>query len=333
MNVLIIAPVIYSVTPDNRYAGIERLCGYWAKGLHDRGYKVTLAAAQGSRVPSGIQLIETPQGDFSAGERNAYFIYRPRLQESDAIFDFSHSHIAMRENKLPAACWIWHDPGIQRVELPNYGVKSLSFWQKRRLQLFQGNLSDVFDCHCGPTPEVQEAGDYFVFIGRPTPTKGMMQAVDICRAGGFKCYLIGGLGLNDDKSYLEAIKAKCGDGIEYLGQVSDEAKNEILSRARALIYPINYPPFSGESHSHKSVDAALQGIPLIAYDQGALREVFGASTGCTLVSNQADFIKSMDEVRTDMEYRQYIQACAAERWSPPKVMDRAEELIKEIANG
>ena len=331
MNILIIAPSIYPVTPENRYAGIEKLCGYWANGLHERGYQVTLAAGKGTRVSSGIEVIETPLGDFNNGEKNAYFIYRPRLREFSAILDFSHSHIGMRENKLPAVCWIWHDPALQRVDLPSYGVQSLSDWQKRRLQLFQGKLSSIFDCHCGPTPEVKEASDYFVFIGRPTPTKGMMQAVDICHAGGFKCYLIGGLGVNDDVRYMETIKAKCNNGVEYLGSVSDEAKIEILGSARALIYPISYPPHTGEAHSHKTVDACLQGVPLIAYNQGALHEVFGStSNGCQLVLKQDDFIKRMEGVCTGIEYRQHIQAWASERWSIPKVMDRAKELIRQV---
>ena len=349
-SVLIIAPVIFPCGGDTRYQGIERLCLYWGCELHRLGYKASVVSARGSVFPRGITHIEVPLGDFTQGELVAYASYKPEIRNYDVILEMSHSHWAMREfTDLPAVAWCWHTPALMQPPLPSYNLFALSEYQKNQLFAYQGLTARVFDPHCGrhwgevglePSPgtekEEKEAvgggiSNYYVFIGRATPTKGMLEAVRMCKNNSLPLRIIGGLGPNDDPAYLYQVEAECCGDIEYLGQVSDEVKNHFLSRAKALIYPINYPNQYGESHSHKSVDSLLAGIPVVAYRQGALDEVIEHGVDGFLAANEHEFVDYMLEV--DSLDRDTIRRRATGRWSIENVVSRAIPVLDEVAGG
>lgn len=57
--------------------------------------------------------------------------------------------------------------------------------------------------------------------------------------------------------------------IRWLGQVSGQAKRDALEQADIFVFPTYYPP---EGHPWVIVEAMAAGLPVIATDQGAIRE-------------------------------------------------------------
>ena len=328
-SVLVISPVLFPSGGDMRYAGIERLAYYWSKELAQREIRVTLVASKGSVAPKSVALISVPQGDFVQGELVAYGAYRHLLLQYDLILDFSHSHLAMREFTLPAVAWCWHTPSLMQPPLPSYNVLALTEYQRQQLAQYQGVMALVLDPHCGVSGELKETDSSYIFIGRATPTKGMLEAAVLCQELGVPLDVVGGLGPGDDPAYLEKVQVACGNG--YWGQVPDTLKNVLLAKARALIYPINYPNQQGEAHSHKSVDSLLAGCPVVAYNQGALSEVIEHGVDGFLAQNREEFKAFM--LRVEELDRELIQERAAKRWSIEGIVDRAWPLLTEVARG
>lgn len=332
-KLLLISPVVYPCG-SSRYSGIERLVGHWAEGLVRNGYSISVVCADGSTfIDTRIQPIITPRGDFTTGELISYGIYKSELGKFDAIVDFSHSHYAMRENKsLKAFCFTWHDPVIMQPPLPTYNICSLSHWQSLRLYSHQNSNSLIFDPHCGYPVKIGK-NHHSIFIGKAHPSKGLHLAVQLCAD---KLVVIGGLGIGDDEKYLTDAKelAKTlNHDVEFYGEVDDNAKDYLLSNSYSLVFPVNYPPSMGEAHSHKSVDALLAGVPVIAYRQGALEEfITDGFNGYLIDHGDEDKFRVGIQLAKSLN-RHEIQQDAISHWGIDDVMKRAISLIERVKDG
>jgi len=331
-RILVISTMIFPVSPENKYAGIETLVRLISNELNHRGHQVSLAAPQGSRLPKGIEHINTGAcGDFIESERRAYWIYGPRLREFEAILDLSHSHWAMMENNLHAIAFIWHDPYIMKPQEPSYNVCALSQWQANRFRQIYGYEARVVDPHCGHPGELKPAKGSFLFLGKMGPQKGCLEAIEICHELGVPLDIIGGPGPGDPPEYLEKVRGNCHSGVVYQGEVDDPTKITFLEEAKALIYPINYPPGQGEAHSHKTVDTLLCGCPVVTYNTGAFSELIEHGVTGFLANDREDFKQLM--MKVDGLDRKLIREKAVERWSVEATVDRLLGVIDNVSRG
>lgn len=100
--------------------------------------------------------------------------------------------------------------------------------------------------------------DYFLYIGRTIPKKGIKVAQQVCKKLGKKLKIIGQLS--------DGFKL---DGAEYLGVINDpKLKSELIAKAHAVFVPSVYlEPFAGTN-----VEAQLCGTPAITTDFGVFPE-------------------------------------------------------------
>jgi glycosyltransferase involved in cell wall biosynthesis len=112
--------------------------------------------------------------------------------------------------------------------------------------------------------------DYFLVFGRVVPYKRVDLAVAACGRLGRALKVAGG------GRALEAVRAEApaGADIRFLGKVSDEERDRLLSGARALLFP------GEEDFGIVPVEAQAAGVPVIAYGVGGAGEtVLDGRTG------------------------------------------------------
>jgi hypothetical protein len=103
--------------------------------------------------------------------------------------------------------------------------------------------------------------DYFLFLGRLSPEKGLDIAIKVCASIG-KRLVIAGQG---DISTYGSLPALC----EYVGYVSDPEQRKILIRnASALFMPSRY-----EAFGLAAIEALMSGVPLLTTDFGSFPEI------------------------------------------------------------
>lgn len=121
------------------------------------------------------------------------------------------------------------------------------------------NYFDLNDYTFRPDKE-----DYFFWIGRPTPLKGLHVAADVCKEIGAKLYAAG------------QGKPPAGLDVEHIGVVSIEERDRWMGGAKGLFCPTLYI----EPFGCIAVEAMLCGTPVISTDFGAFPEtVIHGKTG------------------------------------------------------
>jgi glycosyltransferase involved in cell wall biosynthesis len=110
--------------------------------------------------------------------------------------------------------------------------------------------------------------DFYLVFGRVVPYKRVDLAVAACAQTGRSLKVAGG------GRALEAVRALASEGVELLGRVSETERDELLSGARALLFP------GEEDFGIVPVEAQAAGVPVIAYGVGGAAEsVLDGRTG------------------------------------------------------
>ncbi len=112
--------------------------------------------------------------------------------------------------------------------------------------------------------------DFYLVFGRVVPYKRVDLAVAACASLGLPLKVAG------DGRALDAVRAGAppGGSVEFLGRVSERERDELLSGARALLFP------GEEDFGIVPVEAQAAGVPVIAYGVGGAAEtVLDGRTG------------------------------------------------------
>ena len=105
--------------------------------------------------------------------------------------------------------------------------------------------------------------------GRIMPNKGTALAARAARAAGVPLTILGAV---EDRGYFEAeVAPLLGEGVRYGGHLSGEALADALGRASALLFT----PMWDEPFGLAAIEAMACGLPVAAFERGAVREVVG----------------------------------------------------------
>ncbi|MHB8472596.1 MAG: glycosyltransferase [Gammaproteobacteria bacterium] len=105
-----------------------------------------------------------------------------------------------------------------------------------------------------------EPDDYYLFLGRLAPEKGVQLAIDVCAALNVRLCIAG-------QGKLEIFQLK--GRVENLGFIDDmQTRNSILRKAKAILAPTVMP----EPFGMVVIEALMSGVPVISSDWGAFPE-------------------------------------------------------------
>ena len=176
------------------------------------------------------------------------------------------------------------------------------------------------------------SAEYLLFIGKLSPDKGCLEAIQACRDLKQRLEIIGPVTPGDPPEYVAQVLSQCdGQDIVYHGEVTEAQKLALLQRAKALLYPVSYPPGFGEGHSHKMVEAMLCGVPCIAYDQGAMSEVIDQGVTGLVISGRSQLAQAVKDCET--MNRAGCRERAIDRWDYRNVVARWLPVMALVTRG
>jgi glycosyltransferase involved in cell wall biosynthesis len=173
-------------------------------------------------------------------------------------------------------------------------------------------------------PEVPQDAP-LLFLSRIESIKGPDLAIEIARASGRRLILAGNRAESGaERAFWDKRIAGCigKDGIEWVGEVNDAAKNELLGRAAALVVPIQWD----EPFGIVFAEALAAGTPVITCKRGATPEIIEPGRTGFFISDVSSGSLAVKQIRTLR--RADCRQAAVNRFSSEVCADRYLDLYR-----
>jgi glycosyltransferase involved in cell wall biosynthesis len=280
MRIGLIAPPFIEVPP-RRYGGTELFIANLARELYGRGHEVTVYANGESEVPCQVKWryeraewpLEDPlRAQVKNADHAAWAIREAAAEDVIHLNDAVAVPLTLF-TRQPAVFTIHHphEPALSELYLkyPRIHYVAIANWLAHRERMPRLHVVP----HGIPVENYlfsDQKDDYVAFLGRMAPCKGPHLAIEAARRAGVRLKMAGEIQpLFHDYWNTEVLPRVDGQHVEYLGEADRELKNELLSRARALLFPIQWE----EPFGLVMIEAMACGTPVLALPGGAVDEV------------------------------------------------------------
>lgn len=288
MHILITADAELPVPPIH-YGGIERVIASLIEEFRRRGHVVGLVAH--SESTAAVDAFFPWPGKSSQGRldslRNTLALTKAvKSFRPDVLHSFSRLMwlfpLALSSSRLPIVMSYQRDPSGRTVSLARRVLGDrLCFTGCSQSIADLGRSRGGGEWYGIPNfidpekfiyqPSVPSDAP-LVFLSRIEPIKGCHTAIAIAKASGRRLLIAGNRVESGSAAgyWNREIAPHLGrDGIEYVGTVNDEQKNDLLGSAAAMLVPIGWE----EPFGIVFAEALACGTPVISCPRGALPEI------------------------------------------------------------
>ena len=343
MRIAQVSP-LYEPVPPALYGGTERIVGYLTEELVERGHHVTLFASGDSRTeaklvaptPQGLRLASPPQDDMVF-----HLLELAKVFEQTREFDVIHCHVghlAFPFARLARAPSLHTLHG--RLDLPEtfpiyryFRAEPLVSISHAQRQPFKGlGVTWAGTVYHGLPAERYAfspgGGEYLAFLGRISPEKRPDLAIALAKRVGLPLKIAAKVDPVDRRYFEEEIEPLMDDPlIDFIGEIGEDAKAPFLGRARALVFPIDWP----EPFGLVVIEALACGTPVIARRCGSVGEIIEPGhTG--LIAHTVEELASAAR-RIDRIDRAACRREAETRFSVGRMADDYEAIYARLEAG
>lgn len=349
MKICLVSPPLLKTPPDG-YGGLERVVYDLGCALVSEGHDVTLIAPKGSRLEGGsvIETIEscgTTDVNWVQKEMDAFNIYSDRLLDGfDIIHDHSwfgfpyfarisdmgkdlkichthHGHLDWDKSKIPPQLGSINLIGISKFMQDAYKSRG---WESK--YVYNGIDTSHY------TPRLERDGDEkrLVYVGRITKFKMPHAAIKAAIDLNIPIDIVGGTFV-EDVNYLNSIKSECENsgGLASLHlDATDEEKIRIVSHSSASLVPSKF----GEPYGLVATESLACGTPVIAYNDGALKEIINNPKVGTICDTYDDFVNAIKNI-DGAKYDSSQCVARADYFSREKMASRYLKVYEDILKG
>jgi glycosyltransferase involved in cell wall biosynthesis len=223
-----------------------------------------------------------------------------------AEFDLVHFHTDYIH--LPVACRM-ETPHVTtlhgRLDLPELAplyrmfsdVPLISISDSQREPLRRANF--VGTIHHGLPKNLYELDEspepYLAFLGRVSPEKGLDRAIAIAKQTGRELRIAAKVDRKDQEYFETEIRSQLDDPlITFMDEVGDSEKQELLGKASAVLFPIDWP----EPFGIVMIEAMACGTPVIAFRRGSVPEVIDEGVTGFIVESVEESVQAVGKLST-----------------------------------
>lgn len=343
MKIAILAP-LWKTVPPQKYGGSELVVANLAKGLTELGHEITTFACGGSKVSGKLfPVIDKPMYDLVGGfdwngikqyEFLSFFELGKHIKE----FDIVHNHMGFHPIAFAPFSPIPFVTTLHSSLPPDFPYLAEAFKEYPFVSISdsQRNLAPKLNYvatiyHGIDTASfnsrTEGGGNGFVFIGTLSENKGIDIAVNTARKLNIPLTIAGEI-RESDKAFLEEKVFPYVDGkkIRFIGEVGHEEKVRLFCEADAMLFPSRW----SEAFGLVMVESLACGTPVVALDNGAVREVLRDGVTGFVSKDEKSFIEAAKGIKTLSRKACRIEA---ETRFDNSVMARAhEKMYKALIN-
>jgi glycosyltransferase involved in cell wall biosynthesis len=343
MRIAQIAPPWLAVPP-NRYGGTERVVALLADGLAERGHDVTLFASGGSRTRANLVTpLAAPPEPEQLGNLFDEAFHATAAYLHAGEFDVIHDHSGLVGASIGALLTdgppvvhtlhsAWKPPFRRHFRLLDGKLNLVAISASQRAAnrglRYAGVIHHGLDPADFPFDPAAGRDDVLVFLGRSSPEKGVLKAIEIARRVDLPLVMMIKVGEPDEQSYWQdVVRPRLHDGVEVILNAGHETKVAQLSRARALVFPMSWC----EPFGLVMIEAMACGTPVVVTRRGSAPEiVVDGETGYLVdprnpVDASVAAIEQIDAIASAACRAHFERCFAAER-----MVDQYESLFRRL---
>ncbi|HTS77114.1 MAG TPA: glycosyltransferase family 4 protein [Bryobacteraceae bacterium] len=308
MRIAQVAP-LYESVPPAKYGGTERIVSYLTEELVRQGHQVTLFASGDSHTRARLISPCERSVRLDAESRDplaSHMAMIEQVAQLQAEFDIIHFHtnylhFSVSKRIATPSLTTLHGR-LDLRELPmlfrvfaDVPLVSISMAQRAPLPW----LNWIGMVHHGLPPDLYRyedaPQDYLAFVGRISPEKRVDRAIEIAKRVGMTLRIAAKVDPADRAYYESEIKPLLDHPlIEYMQEVGDGEKQELLGKARALLFPIDWP----EPFGIVMLEALACGTPVIAFPCGSVPEVIDPGITGVIVQSIGQAVEAVKHIGT-----------------------------------
>jgi glycosyltransferase involved in cell wall biosynthesis len=301
MRIAQIAP-LFEAVPPKLYGGTERVVYSLTEELVAMGHDVTLFASGDSITSAKLEAVWPQALRLDPHIRDwvsTYAILMEYVRQRCDAFDVLHFHVDYWPNSLFSRQEVPFVTTLHgRLDLPEFAAVYRMFPNAPLVSISNNQRSPVPDLgwaatvyHGMPqyllTPQPVETHDYFAFLGRISPEKGIERAIRIAQACGVTLKVAAKVDKADEEYFKREVEPLLATGgVEFIGEINDAQKPAFLSGAKALLFAIDWP----EPFGLVMIEAMACGCPVIAFKRGSVPEVMDDGLTGFIVDNVEEAI-------------------------------------------
>ena len=136
-------------------------------------------------------------------------------------------------------------------------------------------------------------GDYLAFLGRISPEKGPVEAIEIAKRAGMKLKMAAKVDRADREFFEAKVRPLLAHPlVDFIGEIGTEQVSEFLGGAAALVFPINWP----EPFGLVMIEAMACGTPVIAFPHGSVPEILTDGVTGLLVNSVEEAARAVKDL-------------------------------------
>ncbi|MEM7551572.1 MAG: glycosyltransferase family 4 protein [Bacteroidota bacterium] len=338
MKIAQISP-LYESVPPKFYGGTERVVSYLTEELVRQGNEVTLFASGDSKTSAKLfsnaaealrlKGVEMPLAYHIAQLQDVM----ERADEFDIIHfhtDFLHfpSSNLIKTPRLTTLHGRLDIPDLVYVyhKFKDQPLVSISNSQRNGLLVDVNWVDTVY--HGLPLDLYKKGdgdGDYVAFLGRISPEKRVDRAIRIAKKAGMKIKIAAKIDKDDEHYYTSMIKQIMKQPhVEFIGEIGEDCKEEFLGKAKALLFPIDWP----EPFGMVMIEAMACGTPVIAYKNGSVPEIIDKGETGFIVENIEEAVQALNNI--DLIDRDRVRGIFENRFCSKVMAKNYMELYKRL---
>jgi len=298
-----VAPLYESVPPE-KYGGTERIVSYLTEELVREGHEVTLFASGDSQTraqliaPCKRSLRLDPDCvDPLASHMIMIEMVARRAHDFDVIhFHTNYLHFSVARRLATPSVTTLHG----RLDLPELPALFRTFCDTPLVSISRAQrtplppLNWVATVHHGLPADLYRLEDhpepYLAFVGRISPEKGLDRAIEIAKKSGLPLRIAAKVDRADREYFESVIQPLLSHPlVDYRDEIGDDGKQELIGKASAVLFPINWP----EPFGLVMIEAMACGTPVIAFPGGSVAEIIEPGVNGVIVDSIDDAVQAV----------------------------------------
>lgn len=183
--------------------------------------------------------------------------------------------------------------------------------------VYNGQNMDVF-------PFSENHDGYLLFAGRISKEKGVHFAIEAAKRLKLPLIIAAKLDIVDKAYFKKHIEPNLGGNIRWIGEVDNDERNELMTKAMCFLHPITFK----EPFGLTMIESLACGCPVVAFNKGSVPEIIQNGINGFVVDDLDGMIEGIRNI--GIIDRSSCRASVISKFNVKQMVDGYEAIYEKV---